>query len=126
LLPGIKVLRNPVSNRRLLMSTQGYQEHSMRVLACATAGAFFLLAASALPVGPAQAMPFDATAGTAVDDLTQQTQMRKTKKPRRVGVAGSIRRDLGGRGPGGGLPLGRGTSTSPGGIPSPGGGGMGR
>lgn len=98
----------------------------MKLFGSATAGAVMLLAAGALPAGPVQAMPFDATVGAAVDDLTQQTQMRKNKKPRRVGVGGSIRRDLGGRGPGGGLPLGRGTSTSPGGVPSPGGGGMGR
>jgi hypothetical protein len=96
----------------------------MKLFGSAAAGAVLLLAVSALPAGPAQAMPFDAMVGTAVDDLTQQTQMRKQKKPRRVGVGGSIRRDLGG--PGGGLPLGRGTSTSPGGVPSPGGGGMGR
>ena len=96
----------------------------MKLLGSAAAGAALLLAAGALPTGPAQAMPFDATVGTSVDDLTQQVQSRKKK--RRVGVRGSIRRDLGGRGPGGAMPLGRGTATSPGGVPTPGGGGMGR
>jgi hypothetical protein len=95
----------------------------MKVLAYTTAaGAVFLLAASALPVGPAHAMPFNASVGTAFDDFTQHVQSRKKK--RRVGVGGGIRRDLGGRG--GGLPLGRGTATSPGGVPTSGGGGMGR
>ena len=49
----------------------------MKLLGSAAAGAALLLAAGALPAGPAQAMPFDATVGTSVDDLTQQVQSRK-------------------------------------------------
>jgi hypothetical protein len=97
----------------------------MKLLGSAAAGAIMLLAAGALPSGTAQAMPFNTAVGAGVDDLSQQAQVRR-KKVRRGGVGGSIRRDLGGRGPGGTMPLGRGTSTSPGGIPSPGNSGMGR
>lgn len=98
----------------------------MKVLASAAAGAVFLLAASALPATPAQAMPVDQTVGTGVDNPIQPTASRRKKLRRVGGVGGGIRRDLGGRGPGGGLPLGRGTATSPGGVPTEGRGGMGR
>jgi hypothetical protein len=97
----------------------------MKVFASAAAGAVFLLAASVLPTAPAQAMPFGPSIGASVDNPVQLTARKK--RFRRVGgVGGSIRRDLGGRGPGAGLPLGRGTSTSPGGLPTEGRGGMGR
>jgi hypothetical protein len=96
----------------------------MKVFASAAAGAVFLLAASALPAAPAQAMPFGPSIGASVDNPVQLTARKK--RFRRAGVGGGIRRDLGGRGAGGGMPLGRGTSTSPGGLPTEGRGGMGR
>jgi hypothetical protein len=97
----------------------------MKVLAYAAAGAVFAFALGAMPMAPAQAMPLDPSVGAAIHNPIQQTARKK--RFRRVGgVGGSIRRDLGGRGPGGGLPLGRGTSTSPGGLPTEGRGGMGR
>jgi hypothetical protein len=96
----------------------------MRILAYAVAGAVCALGIYALPSTPANAMPVDNAVTTAADSNAQLTASRR--KARRAGVGGSIRRDLGGRGPGGGLPLGRGTATSPGGVPTEGRGGMGR
>jgi hypothetical protein len=96
----------------------------MKIFGYAAFGAVFLLAASALPARPALAMPVDPSIGTGIDDPIQPTASKK--RFRRAGVGGSIRRDLGGRGPGGGMPLGRGTATSPGGLPTEGRGGMGR
>jgi hypothetical protein len=54
----------------LLMVHAGpsYQEPSMKLLGSAATGAVMQLAASALPAGPVQAMPFDAMVGAAVDD----------------------------------------------------------
>lgn len=98
----------------------------MKIFGYAAAGAVFLLAASALPAGPAQAMPVDPSIGTGIDNPIQPIASRKKKFRRIGGVGGSIRRDLGGRGPGGGMPLGRGTATSPGGVPTEGRGGFGR
>ncbi|HEY0568959.1 MAG TPA: hypothetical protein VGD13_12685 [Xanthobacteraceae bacterium] len=95
----------------------------MKVLAYAAAGAVFALAFGTLPVTRAQAMPLDATIGSATDDFAQLTASKR--KMRRAGVGGSVRRDMGGRGPGGGLPLGGGTATSPGGLPTVGRGGAG-
>lgn len=98
----------------------------MKVFGYAAAGAVFALAAITLPGTSAQAMPLDPSVGTAVSDFAQPTASRKKKLRRGGGVGGAVRRDLGGAGPGGGMPLGRGTATSPGGVPTEGRGGMGR